>query len=242
MPHGTASSKSIKPRGQRGSHRFRCAGQQPTLSERLELPGRPPGRVAARVAQDSFDFAEVPAPIRSSEVCLSYSRVGCDPNDAWVDGRVALIGDAAHPTYPIGANGGSPALLGAEAIAACRAASPRELSAAFAAFQVRRHDAANSGVLSNRARGPEKPLQLADERIAAGEVPEGGPILPPKRSMRPSSATGAWLAWSARPLLRWPRGLGSGLPSSTSRAADSIAFLSETMTWVRFARFLVVAR
>jgi hypothetical protein len=32
------------------------------------------------------------------------------------------------------------------------------------------------------------------------------------------------------------------LPSSTSRAADSSALLLETMTWVRDARFLVVAR
>jgi 2-polyprenyl-6-methoxyphenol hydroxylase-like FAD-dependent oxidoreductase len=40
-----------------------------------------------------------------------------DPVDSWVDGRVALIGDAAHPMYPIGANGSSQALLDAEAIA-----------------------------------------------------------------------------------------------------------------------------
>jgi hypothetical protein len=39
-----------------------------------------------------------------------------------------------------------------------------------------------------------------------------------------------------------PRLLAPVLPSSTSRAADSSAFLSETMTWVRFARFVVVAR
>jgi 2-polyprenyl-6-methoxyphenol hydroxylase-like FAD-dependent oxidoreductase len=80
--------------------------------------------------------------------------------------------------YPIGANGSSQALLDAEAIAEGVAASPRDLPAAFAAFQARRLDAANAVVLANRARGPEKLLQLADERIAAGEVPEGGPILP----------------------------------------------------------------
>jgi hypothetical protein len=79
--------------------------------------------------------------------------------------------------YPIGANGSSQALLDAEAIAECVAASPRDLPAAFAAFQARRLEAANAVVLANRARGPEKLLQLADERITAGEVPEGGPIL-----------------------------------------------------------------
>jgi len=133
--------------------------------------------VAARFASDRFDFADVPALIRSAEVCLSYPMVDRDPIDAWVDGRLALIGDAAHPMYPIGANGSSQALLDAEAIAECVAASPRDLPAAFAAFQARRLEAANAVVLANRARGPEKLLQLADERIAAGEVPEGGPIL-----------------------------------------------------------------
>jgi 2-polyprenyl-6-methoxyphenol hydroxylase-like FAD-dependent oxidoreductase len=134
--------------------------------------------VAARFARDRFDFADVPALIRSAEVCLVYPMVDRDPIDAWVDGRLALIGDAAHPMYPIGANGSSQALLDAEAIAECVAACPRDLPAAFAAFQARRLDAANAVVLANRARGPEKLLQLADERIAAGAVPEGGPILP----------------------------------------------------------------
>jgi 2-polyprenyl-6-methoxyphenol hydroxylase-like FAD-dependent oxidoreductase len=133
--------------------------------------------VAERFAHDRFDFADVPALIRSAEVCLSYPMVDRDPIDAWVDGRVALIGDAAHPMYPIGANGSSQALLDAEAIAECVAAGTRDLPAAFAAFQARRLEAANAVVLANRARGPEKLLQLADERLAAGEPAAGEPIL-----------------------------------------------------------------
>jgi 2-polyprenyl-6-methoxyphenol hydroxylase-like FAD-dependent oxidoreductase len=55
---------------------------------------------AASLFEDMrFDFADVPALVRASEVCLSYPMADRDPIDAWVDGRVALIGDAAHPMY-----------------------------------------------------------------------------------------------------------------------------------------------
>ncbi|MCX7230437.1 MAG: FAD-dependent monooxygenase [Burkholderiales bacterium] len=133
--------------------------------------------VAALFADCRFDFADVPALVRAAEVCLSYPMVDRDPVDSWVDGRVALIGDAAHPMYPIGANGSSQALLDAEAIAECVAASPRDLPAGFAAFQARRLETVNAVVLANRARGPEKLLQLADERLAAGAPADGEPIL-----------------------------------------------------------------
>jgi 2-polyprenyl-6-methoxyphenol hydroxylase-like FAD-dependent oxidoreductase len=133
--------------------------------------------VAALFSDCRFDFADVPALVRQAEVCLSYPMVDRDPIDSWVDGRLALIGDAAHPMYPIGANGSSQALLDAEALAECVAARPRDLPAAFAAFQARRLETANAVVLANRARGPEKLLQLADERLAAGAPADGEPLL-----------------------------------------------------------------
>jgi 2-polyprenyl-6-methoxyphenol hydroxylase-like FAD-dependent oxidoreductase len=132
---------------------------------------------AARFEGMRFDFADVPALIRAAEVCLSYPMADRDPIDAWVDGRIALAGDAAHPMYPIGANGSSQALLDAEAIAECIAARPRALPEALLDYQARRLAAANAVVLANRERGPEKLLQLADARLAAGPVPEGEPLL-----------------------------------------------------------------
>ena len=35
----------------------------------------------------------------------------------WGRGRVTLLGDAAHPMYPVGANGGSQAIVDARALA-----------------------------------------------------------------------------------------------------------------------------
>jgi 2-polyprenyl-6-methoxyphenol hydroxylase-like FAD-dependent oxidoreductase len=133
--------------------------------------------IAPRFESCRWPFADVPALIRAAEVCLSYPMVDRDPIDAWVDRRVALIGDAAHPMYPIGANGSSQALLDAEAIAEAIAAQPRDLPEALAAYQGRRLASANAVVLANRERGPERLLQLADERLAVAPVPEGDMIL-----------------------------------------------------------------
>jgi 2-polyprenyl-6-methoxyphenol hydroxylase-like FAD-dependent oxidoreductase len=136
-----------------------------------------PASIAPMFEALRFDFADVPALVRAAEVCLAYPMVDRDPVDDWVDHRVALTGDAAHPMYPIGANGSSQALLDAEAIAECIAAQPDDLPAALLAYQARRLAKANAVVLANRARGPEKLLQLADEKFAAGRLPDGAPLL-----------------------------------------------------------------
>jgi 5-methylphenazine-1-carboxylate 1-monooxygenase len=140
---------------------------------------RPADPAAIAPMFDAFrlDFVDVPALVRAAEVCLAYPMVDRDPVDSWVDGRVALMGDAAHPMYPIGANGSSQAILDGEAIAECIAARPTELPAALRAYEARRLAKANAVVLANRERGPEKLLQLADERLAAGALPDDAPLL-----------------------------------------------------------------
>lgn len=172
-----------------------------------------PAAVAARFGDLRLAVVDVPALVAAAEVCLSYPMVDRDPIERWVDGRVALLGDAAHPMYPIGANGSSQALLDAEAIAECVAAQPRDLPAALAAYQARRLEAANAIVLANRERGPEQLLQLAADRLAAGPVADGEPILPASTIdavtlgyRRTAGFERATLeAMAGRPRL-WPRG------------------------------------
>ena len=48
-----------------------------------------------------------------------------DPLERWSFGRVTLLGDAAHPMYPVGSNGASQAVLDAEALAVALAAHAR---------------------------------------------------------------------------------------------------------------------
>ena len=40
-----------------------------------------------------------------------------DPLPRWSHGRVTLLGDAAHPMYPVGSNGATQAMLDARSLA-----------------------------------------------------------------------------------------------------------------------------
>ncbi len=72
-----------------------------------------------------FDFLDVPALIRSAEVIYKYPMVDRDPLPTWDFGRVVLLGDAAHPMYPTGANGASQAILDGRVLTRELGCSPR---------------------------------------------------------------------------------------------------------------------
>jgi 2-polyprenyl-6-methoxyphenol hydroxylase-like FAD-dependent oxidoreductase len=55
--------------------------------------------------------------VRRTEPVLEYPMVDRDVLPWWGRGRVTLLGDAAHPMYPVGANGGSQAIVDASALA-----------------------------------------------------------------------------------------------------------------------------
>jgi 2-polyprenyl-6-methoxyphenol hydroxylase-like FAD-dependent oxidoreductase len=110
-----------------------------------------------------FEWLDIPALIRRSEVVYEYPMVDRDPVDHWVHGSVALIGDAAHPMYPVGSNGASQAIVDA-----------RVLGAAFVEHGVGRDalHAYESTLLSemsalllrNRGSGPVSVLGMVDQQ------------------------------------------------------------------------------
>jgi 2-polyprenyl-6-methoxyphenol hydroxylase-like FAD-dependent oxidoreductase len=55
--------------------------------------------------------------VRRTEPVLEYPMVDRDVLAWWGLGRVTLLGDAAHPMYPVGANGGSQAIIDAAVLA-----------------------------------------------------------------------------------------------------------------------------
>lgn len=65
-----------------------------------------------------FDWIDAPALIQGADVVYEYPMVDRDPLDQWTFGRVTLMGDAAHPTYPVGSNGAGQAILDARVIGA----------------------------------------------------------------------------------------------------------------------------
>ena len=71
--------------------------------------------------------------MRDAQANYEFPMVDRDPVDAWAFGRVVLLGDAAHPMYPIGSNGASQGILDAACISAMlqRHEDPAEAFAAY---------------------------------------------------------------------------------------------------------------
>ena len=125
-----------------------------------------------KVAIDSFihhfegwryDWLDVPAMLRGAEEVFEYPMIDRDPVPTWVDGRVALLGDAAHVMYPTGSNGASQAIVDARVLGAAMV-EHGVTSEALRAYD-RKLCAEISGViLRNRGAGPFGLLNLLDER------------------------------------------------------------------------------
>ena len=115
----------------------------------------------------NFGWLDVPGLIDRAEAVYEFPMVDRDPLPRWTHGGVTLLGDAAHPMYPVGSNGASQALLDAQALAECwSAASGPE--AALQAYEASRRPATSAVVLANRQGGPDRVLQLAEERAPRG--------------------------------------------------------------------------
>ena len=114
-------------------------------------------------ANARFDFLDFPALVQATERVLEFPMVDRDPLDRWSFGRITLLGDAAHPMYPIGSNGGTQAIIDGRALAAALAGE-REIERALRAYEAERRPPTAQVVLSNRQFGPEQVLRVVDER------------------------------------------------------------------------------
>ncbi len=101
--------------------------------------------------------------IASTAGVTEFPMIDRDPVSFWTLGRVTLLGDAAHPMYPIGANGASQAILDARGLADALAADPGP--GGLKAYEAERLPFTTNVVLTNRAGGPEKVLDIADARV-----------------------------------------------------------------------------
>ncbi len=52
-----------------------------------------------------YDWLDVPDLLAKADVAYENPMIDRDPIDCWIDGNVALMGDAAHAMYPTGSNG-----------------------------------------------------------------------------------------------------------------------------------------
>jgi 2-polyprenyl-6-methoxyphenol hydroxylase-like FAD-dependent oxidoreductase len=114
-----------------------------------------------------FEWLDVPALIAGAPAIFEYPMVDRDPLPAWGSGRVTLLGDAAHPMYPVGSNGGSQAIIDARVLA-WELARTDDPVAALAAYEEVRRPATSAMVLSSREMGPEGVLARVEERAPHG--------------------------------------------------------------------------
>jgi 2-polyprenyl-6-methoxyphenol hydroxylase-like FAD-dependent oxidoreductase len=129
-----------------------------------------------------FGWLDVPALITGAPRILEYPMVDRDPLPSWGSaraagaagsagaagpGRVTLLGDAAHPMYPVGANGGSQAVVDARVLAwsLARAAAPAE---GLAAYEAARLQTVNAIVLACRDMPADRMLQMVSTRAPDG--------------------------------------------------------------------------
>jgi 5-methylphenazine-1-carboxylate 1-monooxygenase len=122
---------------------------------------------APEFASWRFPWLDVPALIAAADEVYEFPMVDRDPLPRWSHGRVTLLGDAAHPMFPIGSNGASQAILDARALAGALAEEP-DIDAALARYEAKRRPATAEIVRSNRRHGPEVVLDLAEERAPDG--------------------------------------------------------------------------
>lgn len=114
-----------------------------------------------------FDWLDVPALISGAEHIYEFPMSDRDPVERWSFERVTLLGDAAHPMYPIGSNGASQAILDAADLAETLKAQP-DAVAALREYESHRLPATSRIVLANRQQGPEAVMQLVEERAPDG--------------------------------------------------------------------------
>ena len=106
---------------------------------------------------------DVPDLVAGANDIYEFPMVDRDPLPRWTFGRTTLMGDAAHPMYPIGSNGATQAIIDARAIAFHLATAP-DPAEALARYEADRREATGRIVRMNRANGPDQVMELAHER------------------------------------------------------------------------------
>ncbi|WP_439122783.1 flavin-dependent oxidoreductase [Marivita sp.] len=110
-----------------------------------------------------YDWLDVPEMLRAADCAYVNPMIDRDPVPSWVDGPVALMGDAAHAMYPTGSNGASQAFVDARVIGA-KVLEHGLNEAALAAYDAQLCGPVSELVLRNRGAGPFGLLNLLNER------------------------------------------------------------------------------
>ncbi|HEX8167698.1 MAG TPA: flavin-dependent oxidoreductase [Beijerinckiaceae bacterium] len=141
-------------------------GGAPPRKEDWSRPGRR-DELMPHVQRFSIPHVDVQALIAATPEFWEYPMCDRDPLPRWSHGRVTLLGDAAHPMYPVGSNGASQAILDARCLAdeLARAESPM---AALYSYEAERLPKTAEIVRSNRKGGPEGVIDAVEALAPEG--------------------------------------------------------------------------
>jgi len=123
-------------------------------------------------------FLDVQRMMREAREVYLFPLIRHDPLDGWVDGRVVLLGDAAHAMYPRGGNGITQAMLDARVIVDKLVETPEDPHAAFLAYDAARREGVNRIVMNMRGEGYEVIRRIVAERTGGKPFDDIEKVLP----------------------------------------------------------------
>ena len=173
---GMAAKLVIYPiaEGSRPNHRLTNWAVLVKIAE----PGVPPrkedwsrlGRLEElmpHVQRFRIPYVDAKALIEASNEFWEYPLCDRDPLPRWSHGRVTLLGDAAHPMYPVGSNGASQAILDARCLADRLVGAEHPWHALWT-YEQERLPMTAQVVRMNRKGGPEGVIDAVEERAPDG--------------------------------------------------------------------------
>lgn len=119
---------------------------------------------ARRFAIPGFDVTSL---VEATPQAFEYPMCDRDPLPRWTFDRVTLLGDAAHPMYPVGSNGASQAILDARALADALATAEHPRQALWR-YERERLPVTADIVRLNRGGGPERVIDEVERRAPGG--------------------------------------------------------------------------
>ncbi len=156
-----------------------------------------------------YDWLDVPEMLRGADIAYENPMIDRDPVPTWVDGPVALMGDAAHAMYPTGSNGASQAVIDARALGAAMV-DHGVTEAALQAYDAQLCGPVSELILRNRGAGPFGLLTLVDERCG-GEFDNIDDIIPEAERTAFMAAYKAAAGFAKDKLNAAPRTIAEGL-------------------------------
>jgi len=168
-----------------------------------------------------WDWLDVPALIRQADGAFENPMIDREPVPTWQDGPVLLLGDAAHPMYPTGSNGGSQAIVDARVLGASML-EHGATQAALAAYDAKLCGPISQLILRNRGAGPFGLLNLVDERCG-GTFDSIDDVVPPEERAQFMAAYKAAAGFAIETLNKAPPTIPPGARARARRKDTNLA-------------------